>query len=568
MIYRGNRIFRLKFLNPHLGHWLYPAPSPNSLSVLQSLSDDIRTALLEIVAFRAKTAMSKGLDIRANALRILNQPLIPLQLPVDWHHASLADPLWSFRLHSWDWAWPALLEKEKKSWFLTLWKDWIDHVGFDIKAAWEPEPLSRRLVLWVAALRLWHLSSSFLSVVLQQARYLEHHLERDLDNNHLVANAKALIWAGLLLQNVSEDATKWRKIGFSVLWQALENQVRADGGHVENSPSYHMAVWLDGLESVFLAQACGEFIPESVLDKLARMGDFAHALRRPDGRLPLLNDSIEDEPVSLDAAFEFESLVYKYLPGTTCLLQVDRPEPPKSRAFPESGYVVLRSGSGESDTYLLFDAGNLGPEHSPGHGHADALSFELWGRGQPLIVDPGVYQYAAGEWRNYFRGTEAHSTAVVDGFDQSVFVGAFRVAVMAHARLRSARLEPNRQEVVGEHDGYARLSRPVIHRRSIQMLYSNTLGITDEFLGTGHHKVALYFHLAPSKVSLNGTEAIVDYSSGVQLELQILGADRGVLRVEKGWISPTWYQKYPSPVLIYDFQSELPTKTLTNIRIL
>src|SRR5205085_1508534 len=38
----------------------------------------------------------------------------------------------------------------------------------------------------------------------------------------------------------------------------------------------------------------------------------------------------------------------------------------------DSGYIVL-----SNNIKLICDVGNIGPDFLPGHGHADALSFEL-----------------------------------------------------------------------------------------------------------------------------------------------------------------------------------------------
>lgn len=268
-------------------------------------------------------------------------------------------------------------------------------------------------------------------------------------------------------------------------------------GHVENSTSRHLPVWLDGLETALLATEAGETVPPAACACLARMGRFAHALLRPDGRLPLLNDSVEDEPVPVQALFDLEAAVQ---PRDADATLADSPP-----AVPGSGYAVLRSGPGPLDTYLLFDAGGLGPAYCPGHGHADTLGFELWGHGETLIIDPGTYQYPAGPWRDYFCGTAAHSTATVDGLDQSTFAGPFRVADMARGRLLAADPGPGEHAVAGEHDGYTRLPGPVVHRRRIRLRGRGELMVEDTFLGHEEHRLVLRFHLAPCQVLLEGT---------------------------------------------------------------
>src|SRR5439155_11706094 len=61
-----------------------------------------------------------------------------------------------------------------------------------------------------------------------------------------------------------------------------------------------------------------------------------------------------------------------------------------------AGYCGYDNGAGQ---YLIFDNGPIGPDHQPGHGHADTLSFELSHRQRRLITDTGVMTYTGGRVR-------------------------------------------------------------------------------------------------------------------------------------------------------------------------
>ena len=242
-------------------------------------------------------------------------------------------------------------------------------------------------------------------------------------------------------------------------------------------------------------------------------------------------------------------------PGRLCVLQ-------------DTGYAVLRSGLGATDTYVVFDGGDLGPEHCPGHGHADALSFELWANGEPLIVDPGTYQYAAGPWREYFRNTAAHNTARIDDTDQSDFLGAFRVGHLAHGRLVRASLDQG-PTVVAEHDGYARLADPVSHRREITMQDAHQIVIRDAFTGKEHHKVNLYFHLAPARVELTGAaSAVAAFAGGTQVRITVSSPAATKLAVAEGWLSRGWYEKRAAPVFVGTTSARLPLAITTRVEII
>ncbi|MBM4258475.1 MAG: hypothetical protein FJ147_21580 [Deltaproteobacteria bacterium] len=130
---------------------------------------------------------------------------------------------------------------------------------------------------------------------------------------------------------------------------------------------------------------------------------------------------------------------------------------------------------------LLFDCGNLGSQSIAAHGHADALSFTLRAFGQHIFVDPGTYDYFRyPDWRDYFRSTCAHNTLMVDARDQSEMLGPFLWGRRAEARCVSWEPRPNGGRVIGEHDGYAQLADPVIHRRCVDFDGElKTLTVTD-----------------------------------------------------------------------------------------
>ena len=58
---------------------------------------------------------------------------------------------------------------------------------------------------------------------------------------------------------------------------------------------------------------------------------------------------------------------------------------PGLSVFPETGYAVVRARG----LWLAFDCGPPAPDFLPAHAHADALSFQLWLDGRPVVVDPG-----------------------------------------------------------------------------------------------------------------------------------------------------------------------------------
>jgi uncharacterized heparinase superfamily protein len=217
-----------------------------------------------------------------------------------------------------------------------------------------------------------------------------------------------------------------------------------------------------------------------VVDAGRCLAESLARLVHPDGGYALLNDcALGIAPPWAALAARFGLLVK---------------QSPAAWALHDAGYAGLdRDG-----VWLVFDSGPLGPDHQPGHGHADTLGFELSLSGERVITDTGVGGYEAGVGRAYDRGTAAHSTVMVDGCDQAELWGAFRCG-------RRPAVEPVRQ--VGDDalaGGYTmRLAggRALHHRRQLRM-DDGDLHFLDCLEVGGSHQFALRVHLAP------GVEAV------------------------------------------------------------
>lgn len=560
-IFRIQRRVRLKLLNPYLGERLYGRVNNTAVPLTpHSPQSEFHKRMVCLADLYQSDHLKEVWNLQDNSLVLLNQRAVQADAPMSWFASPVQDPLWLFQLHGWEWAWPKLADTANREAVFALWTDWLDRIPVGRTIAWEPYPASRRLVVWIAAWQLLGGDERFAAAIAQHANYLSQNLERDLDNNHLVANAKALVWAGLLLPD-SRQSANWLQTGLHWLWQCVRLQVRSDGGHIENSTGYHMAVWLDLLSTIYLCQACEVDVPDDVYTAVCRMGDFAWTLRLPNGRLPLLNDSIQDEPLPASSIF---ALADKVLTATKHHMQLETPR--QSKAFPETGIVVFHLE--DEQTYLLFDAGDIGPNYCPGHGHADTLGIELWFQGQPLIVDPGTYQYAAGAWRDYFRSTAVHSTATIDGLNQTEFAGPFRVGRIAHGQLISTSLQSGQLKTSGAHNGYTRLPDPVTHQREVIIRSTTEIMLIDTFSGKQQHQICISFHLAPADIKVHAPttlEAI--FPNNICLEITTNSSASGSYAEESGWLSSTWYRKESSSIVKFQSQTALPAQFETTLKI-
>ncbi|MEP6811947.1 MAG: alginate lyase family protein [Actinomycetota bacterium] len=373
---------------------------------------------------------------------------------------------------------------------------WIEAHSPHVGDAWHPYPLSTRVGNWVAALSLLpELASPELSRSLwRQLRRLELNVEDDVLGNHVIRNARALVLGG-----VSFGAPELTRRGIDLLRRELPEQVLPDGGHYERSPAYHLVVLRDLLE----VQAAS---PHSWLgDAIESMRRFAAALARPDGAPALFNDGTVDAP------------------------RLDLPRPPEGLAvFPDSGFVVVREG----ELWLAFRCGAPAPAFLPAHAHADALSFQLWWRGRPVVVDPGTYTYEPGPDRDWFRSTRAHSTVTVDGRDQFRLWGAFRSGPLPKVSLRYARDGAVEASVV--------LPRRVRHVRRIEW-NDGEISVLDGLEGRGRHRAESTVLWAPD---------------AAEVDFEVLGG--GGVASKQASLSERFSERAPTSASVVSVEGQLP----------
>jgi len=392
-----------------------------------------------------------------------------------------------------------------------------------------------------------------------QARWLRRRLEYHILGNHLLANAKALIFAGLYFRGAEAD--EWYRKGLQLLDQQLREQVLPDGGHFERSPMYHLIVLEDLLDVINLMQAYDKKVPEYWLGTTRAMLEWAHVMCHPDGQIPFFND----------AAFGVAGTVDE-LTNYAERLGIVWPRPPANSSFlSASGYVRLQNDEGVA----FIDVAPVGPDYQPGHAHADTLSLELSLFGQRVLVNSGTSLYGASPERLRQRGTDAHNTIMVDGVNSSEVWAAFRVARRARVRVLDVDLAAGR--VVAEHDGYRRLPGQVFHRREVQ-LRRGKLRVVDTIYkrktrsGAGVHEVQGAWHLHPS-VSVKPIASGAG-EAAYQLTLQTGRGERKArltirgsadIRLEPTTWHPEFGMSIPNVRFVFRCRSQLPVILETTV---
>jgi uncharacterized heparinase superfamily protein len=385
---------------------------------------------------------------------------------------------------------------------------------------------------------------------------LERRLEKELLANHLLKNAKALVFAGALLEAPESD--RWRNLGQQILREQIAEQILPDGGHIERSPMYHAWILDDLLDIQHLFESCPPDSPECALEVsqgINRMGRYLNQIIHPDGEIPLFNDSQLD--VTRPTAQILSDAGAPLANSSQSGIEV--------KAMCDTGYATIRDTVAQS--FLVFDCGPLGPDYQPGHGHSDVLSYELTLKGRRVIVDTGVSSYERGPERHYERSTAAHNTIRVDGLEQAEIWGGFRVG-------RRPAVSPIRcgeiagcQFVRGTHFGYKHLS--VVHSRTIVRLKGDSWVFVDTLSGQGRHKVESFIHLHPAirllpctKTQISSPEVMVPRwvfeFEGLRYLLMVLGD--GTMTQTQAWYSPGFAIRLSQSVIHWTLEGEVPAR--------
>lgn len=480
--------------------------------------------------------------------RFLNVGIPAAVAAIDWHPAGMSR-LWRYNLHYFDYLqWQVFTAAEKA----TLINSWIISNPPGMEDAWEPYTVSLRIVNWI---KFFATSGQTVPVhwqesLVNQANWLRFNLEFHIRANHLLKNAKALVFAGTWFDGPT--GSDLLAVGQKIFLREVCEQFLSDGGHYERAPMYHSIAVEDCLDVVNLFGAAFEdsqsvFI-RTVADKAHAGLHFLDSILGGDRRIPLFNDSahgIAPDPQQL-IGYGNRVLGYQAIPAADEVRQIN---------MHASGIYGYRKGWDS----LLLDCGAIGPPYQPGHTHCDLLSYELCINGRKLIVDPGVHGYEDDATRPYLRSTAAHNTVRINGEEQSEIWGTFRVARRARPGFAAlGEVEAGGLRFHGCHDGYLRLPQKVMHSRQVQIDTEGRWQFDDSFTGSGFCEAESFVHFA-SAVSLqpdgaNRWTVLVDDHS----VLRILASPDCTALVETAYVCQEFGQLEPATVLVMRRAAALP----------
>jgi hypothetical protein len=417
-------------------------------------------------------------------------------------------------------------------------------------------------------------------------RYIERHLSTYFSpNTHLLGEAVALFFIGTLCPEIPA-ADRWQKLGWSIVLEESERQIRPDGVYFEQTLYYHVYALDFFLHARVLASKNSLGIPEQFDNALKRMLDFLHAVSEagaPEGfgdddggrvfnprrnRVQHMTD-----PLALGAIL-YDSDKYAagglteeaiWLFGDKAISRFEKPhtlETASSKAF-EAGGIYFMNDSQPCPQQLMIDAGPQGTGNS-GHGHADALSLRFSVDGCRFLIDPGSLCYISdADDRNRFRSTAAHNTLTVDGLDQAVPEGPFAWSSLPEVKAETWLKGQTFDFFVGSHNGYRRLPDPVIHRRIVFHVKGGLWLVRDIVEGKGNHLLETSWHFAPGLEVREEEDKFFAQSqqgtkSGTSLGLLIDRKSAWTKQIVDGFVSSAYGSKEVAPVVQMRAKVKLP----------
>lgn len=372
--------------------------------------------------------------------------------------------------------------------------------------------------------------------LIQQGDYLYSQAQTTTDyaSNRTITLAKSLLALSQMFPEI-DTAAAWESTARNLLFTAWDQQLFADGSHVEQSPGYTMGVVEDLLEAKELDELNGTNWSGARNSLLNDAVDSYWQMLSPDGRRPAIGDTYRTTSLTLflkanliqgvntwpaakprlrDVWLFGDTAVNPYIGNAVYPALGNRG---KTYALPDSGNYIMRSGSASDANQVIFDAGPKGGVH----GHYDLFNFELWGGGRPLISDPGAFKYDSSADRAYVVSTKAHNTLNINGAN----IGELEGDDNAGIQINKWTVTASAAHVTATHRGYQYLAgRPVV-TRSMWYDLNGTMVIVDWGDSNATHSYQQSFNLQTQGDATNVTGVQGDgsfrtkYASGSNVKI-------------------------------------------------
>ena len=218
--------------------------------------------------------------------------------------------------------------------------------------------------------------------------------------NHFEQKGLALLAAGLLFKG--DKSEQYIDFGRKVLRIHIKNETFADGGNVENCPSYSAFIVRMQLDAYLLLKRNGYTVSDEVYKIICMQYKFLYLTSTTDLKTLQINDS-----------FSFN--IGKELRFVNCVFPLDFQIEPHNREsvyLKDSGFVVLRNDFYE--VYLTCK------DNETFHYHYGGPQIVIYKKGKRFLIDGGCVNYDLRLKEDYLHTPLAHNVVIPLGIEHKL----------------------------------------------------------------------------------------------------------------------------------------------------
>ena len=342
----------------------------------------------------------------------------------------------------------------------------------------------------------------------------------DANHNHYIHEMLGLFEIACIFPDF-DMSDSWREFAIKELVRCAKAQFTPDGGQIEGSPGYH-----SGCLNMFFSfvEAAREFdvvVPEEIVSACAKATNYVLMASGPDGIINPFGDTAYSKciPGTVTRYYscfgELGPVAKAFAISPACDSKIVPEEvqeaareyaptaPSEDNVQRQINQYFARSGWKREDAQFGFMC------QSPvfnGHAHIDPMTFVLYLKGDPVVVDPSYYTYRECEERKLFKSAEYHSTLTIGGKQPYEYVQRWVFGPQKEGGIRKS----YRLDGVYAADASHHCYDPDYHKRLCALVGDDTFIVADEVINVTGSEVAIYFHMDDPTVKVEGRVAKSD----------------------------------------------------------
>ncbi len=369
------------------------------------------------------------------------------------------------------------------------------------------QEISLRIMNWSFALNFYKESENLSTelwdkmqnVIYWQLQHVYKHINFSriaVRNNHAITETLMLTISELIFPFIPETKL-WSKKGRKWFEEEVDYQVYDDGTFLQFSMNYHRVLTQLLTFGISLTEHCNKPFSKNVKEKAYKSVNFLYqCLQEENGELPNYgsNDGALFFPFSTSEYRDYRpqlNALHHLLTGTDLfpesneekfwfgkIVITDKLAPIEkvigTCSFSNGGYYTART----ANSFVFLRCGN----HKDRPAHADNLHLDYWVNGVNLLQDSGTYKYnTSKELQNYFTGSNAHNTVVIEGKDQMLKGSRFIWYFWSQAKKATWTETENEFVFTGAIKAFEHIGSNVSHTRTVRVNKEvNILTVVDE----------------------------------------------------------------------------------------